>query len=71
MWKFISDDGITLTAVAMIGRFMITYAANTGVQMYMEIFPTEVRGQAGALASTFGVFGELFGPFIVYSVWIE
>lgn len=55
----------------MIGRFMITYAANTGVQMYMEIFPTEVRGQAGALASTFGVFGELFGPFIVYSVCIE
>ena len=33
------------TLMAMVGRFFITYAMNTGTQITFEVVPTELRGQ--------------------------
>lgn len=56
------------TVWAMIGRFFITYAMNTGGQITYEIAPTQLRGQANALANVCGQGAMFFSPFIVYSV---
>ncbi len=57
-----------MTIFAMIGRFFITFATNTGMQLTFEIFPTPLRSQGGAVASTFSLIFSFFSPYIVYSV---
>jgi hypothetical protein len=52
----------------MIGRFFITYAMSTGVQISMEIVPTNLRGQGSGLANVVAQASSFFSPYIVYSV---
>lgn len=55
------------TVFAMIGRFFITFAMNTGAQISFEVVPTELRGQGNALANVFALGAQFFSPYIVYS----
>ncbi|XP_059092270.1 organic cation transporter 1-like [Tigriopus californicus] len=55
------------TVFAMMGRFFITFAMNTGAQISFEIVPTELRGQGNALANVFALGANFFSPYIVYS----
>ena len=55
-------------AVAMVGRFFVTYAMNAGAQISLEVCPTELRGQGSGLANLFAQATTFFSPYIVYSV---
>jgi len=56
-----------LTALAMLGRFFITYALNAGMQFQFEVFPTQLRAQGSAVASIAVMLFQLVIPYIVYS----
>ena len=63
-----AEETLTVTIFAMIGRFFITYAMNTGAQLTFEVVPTELRGQGNALANVMSQAAMFFSPYIVYSV---
>ena len=64
----LSDTTTLLTTFAMLGRFFITYAFNTGMQIQFEVFPTQLRAQGSAMASVSVNTIQFFIPYIVYSV---
>ncbi len=57
-----------VTFLAMLGRFFITYAMNTGTQITYEVVPTVLRGQGNALANVFAQAAQFCAPYIVFSV---
>ncbi len=52
---------------AMLGRLCITFAINCAQQLMLEMFPTEIRGQAASLCVTSGVIATILVPAVVYS----
>ena len=61
------ENIILVTAMAMAGRFFITYAMNTAAQISFEVVPTQLRGQGTALGNVCAVASNFFSPQIVYS----
>lgn len=59
---------MVVAVFTMMGRFLITFAMNTGQQIIYEILPTQLRGQGGAMAQALGMVCNFFSPYIVYSV---
>ena len=55
------------TLMAMVGRFFITYAMNTGTQITFEVVPTELRGQGPDSVDFDHVFHH-FGAFCSYKL---
>ena len=66
--NFPSGYTTLVTVLAMMGRFFITFAMNTGAQISFEVVPTELRGQGNALANVMAQGTQFFSPYIVYSV---
>jgi len=64
----VQDSPWLAAALAMAGRFCITYAMNTGTQITYEIVPTAMRGQGNAIANVFAQMAQFFSPYIVYTV---
>lgn len=61
-------DPILLVSLAIIGRFGVTVAYNSGAQYATELIPTCVRGQGVAAVHVAGYALTFFSSYILYLV---
>nr|CAD7463031.1 unnamed protein product [Timema tahoe] len=62
-------SNMLLTAsLAIVGRFGVNIAYNSGAQYAAELIPTEVRGQGVAAIHVAGYAATFFSPYILYMV---
>lgn len=59
------------TVFAMFGRFFILVALNSGQQLMMEVFPTELRAQGTAVTTSMGQVASLASPYFAHSVGLH
>lgn len=62
------SDPILLVSLAIIGRFGVTVAYNSGAQYATELIPTCVRGQGVAAVHVAGYALTFFSSYILYLV---
>ncbi|CAG2066666.1 unnamed protein product, partial [Timema podura] len=61
-----SPDMLLTASLAIIGRFGVNIAYNSGAQYAAELIPTEVRGQGVAAIHVAGYAATFFSPYILY-----
>ncbi|KAG5890981.1 hypothetical protein JTB14_037967 [Gonioctena quinquepunctata] len=65
-------DAILIMILAIIARFGITIAYNSGAQYAVELIPTVVRGQGVSAIHVTGYAASFFSPQILYlsNIWV-
>jgi hypothetical protein len=51
-----------ITAMAMVGKFAITFTFNVIFVITAELYPTVIRNSAMSINQTFGRFGAIISP---------
>lgn len=62
------QDPMLLASLAVIGRFGVTVAYNSGAQYATELIPTCIRGQGVAAVHVAGYALTFFSSYILFSV---
>lgn len=65
---FVFSETALLVSLAIIGRFGVTVAYNSGAQYATELIPTCVRGQGVAAVHVAGYALTFFSSYILYLV---
>lgn len=66
MYQKGNQDPVVLATLAIIGRFGVTVAYNSGAQYAAELIPTCVRAQGVSLAHVAGYALTFFSSYILY-----